>query len=99
MSFNKPKDTKEWVQEVLKYRNDTKLLEELEKWEIPKFPLSGKVLMNEYNLKAGRFVGEIIKQLKLHWAENGFDMTTEDLLKAAPKIIEEVENKIKLTKS
>ncbi|XP_044728577.1 CCA tRNA nucleotidyltransferase 1, mitochondrial [Chrysoperla carnea] len=99
LSFNKPKDTKEWVQEVLKYRNDTKLLEELEKWEIPKFPLSGKVLMNEYNLKAGRMVGEIIKQLKLHWAENGFGMTTEDLLKAAPKIIEEVENKIKLTKS
>lgn len=40
----KQKDAIEYVREVLKYRGDEKLLEQFNNWEIPRFPVTGKVL-------------------------------------------------------
>jgi hypothetical protein len=46
-SKGKTGDTKEWVCEVLKYRGATDLLSEFEQWTLPRFPLSGNILMEK----------------------------------------------------
>ena len=45
---NKEKSTKEWVLETLKYRGgeyNKGIMEEMERWDCPKFPVSGKDLL------------------------------------------------------
>ena len=42
---NKPKDALEWTLELLRYQGRLDLLAELSKWSLPRFPLSGRVLI------------------------------------------------------
>lgn len=81
----KPLDTKLWIIEALKY-NNSPLLPEFEKWNIPKFPISGNML-KEQGVDSGKFMGKVIDNLKQYWADNNFDMTSEELLKHLPRVV------------
>lgn len=80
------------MREVLKYKGDEKLLEEFNNWEIPKFPVNGKIL-KESGVPPGKMYGPIMNKLKDIWIENEYKHTTEDLAKMIPSIIEEFQSK------
>lgn len=88
----KQKDAVDYVKEVLKYRGDEKLLNEFNNWEIPKFPVNGKIL-KENGVPPGKMYGPIISKLKDLWIENNYKHTTEDLVKIIPSVIEEFQRK------
>ncbi|CAB3245707.1 unnamed protein product [Arctia plantaginis] len=94
----KQKDAIEYVKEVLKYRGDEKLLEDFNKWEVPRFPVSGKLLKNA-GVPPGKMYGPIISRLKDMWIENEYKQTASDLVKYIPDILEEFgNNKLKHAK-
>ncbi|KAM3960552.1 CCA tRNA nucleotidyltransferase 1, mitochondrial [Aphomia sociella] len=84
----KQKDCVEYVREVLKYKGEGSLLMEFNKWEIPRFPINGKIL-KENNVAPGKMYSPILNKLKDIWIENEYKQSTEDLVKLIPVIIEE----------
>ncbi|XP_026745361.1 CCA tRNA nucleotidyltransferase 1, mitochondrial-like [Trichoplusia ni] len=94
----KQKDAIEYVREVLKYRGDENLLEQFNKWEVPRFPISGKML-KEAGVPPGRMYGPIISKIKEMWIDNEYKQSEAELVKIIPNIIEEFSNnKIKNNK-
>ncbi|CAG9813433.1 unnamed protein product [Phaedon cochleariae] len=92
-SKSKPSDTKNMCIEVLKYINSP-YWEDLVKWEIPKFPVSGNVL-KENGVESGRFMGVVMNELKIFWANNDFNLSVEELVKEIPRISNELAEKKK----
>ncbi|KAG6455496.1 hypothetical protein O3G_MSEX009225 [Manduca sexta] len=88
----KQKDAVDYVREVLKYRGEEALIEQFNKWEIPKFPINGKVMMNA-KVPPGKMYGPIINKLKDIWIESDYQQTADDLVKLIPGIIDEIKNK------
>ncbi|KAI5631155.1 poly A polymerase head domain-containing protein [Phthorimaea operculella] len=86
----KQKDAIEYVREVLKYRGDESLLEQFNKWEVPRFPVGGKTLKDN-GVPAGKMYGKIISKLKETWIDNEYKQSADDLVKLIPNIIEEEE--------
>lgn len=84
----KQKDAVDYVREVLKYRGAKKLLELFNNWEIPRFPVNGKILKDN-GVPPGKMYGPIISRLKDIWIENEYKQTAEDLVKLLPSIIDE----------
>lgn len=94
----KQKDVIEYVKEVLKYRGDEKLLEDFNKWPVPKFPVSGKLLTTA-GVPPGKLFGPVIGRLKEIWMENEYKQTANDLLQHVPDILQEFGcNKLKRSK-
>ncbi|KAG7297902.1 hypothetical protein JYU34_018657 [Plutella xylostella] len=88
----------EYVREVLKYRGDEKLLDQFNKWDMPKFPIGGKELKDN-GVPPGKMYGKIIARLREMWIENEYKQTSSDLVKLIPIVLEEFENlKIKKDK-
>lgn len=46
-SKNKSLDVKHWTQEAMKYTGSLDLLQQYEAWELPKFPVSGNILVEQ----------------------------------------------------
>lgn len=84
----KQKDAIEYVREVLKYRGDEELLQKFNKWEVPRFPVGGKILKDN-GVPPGKMYGPIINKLKKIWIENEYKHTADDLVKHIPDILEE----------
>lgn len=85
-SKSKPSDAKLWCGEVLKY-NNSQYLNEFMDWNIPKFPVTGHMLQQlDVDVK-GRFMGKVLNDLKIYWADNDFNFSDEELLKHAPHVI------------
>lgn len=80
----------EYVKEVLKYRRDA-ALEQFNEWEVPLFPISGKML-KDAGVPPSKMYGPIINKLKAIWIENEYKQSGEELIKHIPNIIEEFEN-------
>ena len=53
-----------------------KYLENLEK---PKFPIKAKIIMEKYNLKEGKELGQKLKFLENLWVENSFNISEKDV--------------------
>lgn len=87
----KQKDAIEYVKEVLKYRGD-ELLKQFNEWEVPRFPISGKML-KDAGVPPGKMYGPIINKLKNIWIENEYKQPEEELIKQIPNIIEEFDSK------
>lgn len=87
----KQKDAMEYVKELLKYRGD-ELLNQFNEWEVPRFPISGKML-KDAGVPPGKMYGPIINKLKDIWIENEYKQLAGELIKHIPSIIEEFENK------
>ncbi|KAJ8723866.1 hypothetical protein PYW07_007846 [Mythimna separata] len=83
----KQKDAIEYVRELLKYRGDA-LLQQFNEWEVPRFPITGKML-KDAGVPPGRMYGPIINKLKDIWIENEYKQSEEELLKHIPDMIEE----------
>ncbi|CAI5450850.1 unnamed protein product [Caenorhabditis angaria] len=56
------------------------ILEIIEKFESPKFPIDGKVLMSSGNLKKGPHVRNVLMYLFDLWRQSKFSMSQEELL-------------------
>ncbi|XP_054716084.1 CCA tRNA nucleotidyltransferase 1, mitochondrial-like [Uloborus diversus] len=79
-SKHKTSDVHEWCCEVLKYCGQGALWRQLKEWQVPKFPISGHLLM-ERGLRPGPQMTRVMTRLKGAWVESGFTMTREELLR------------------
>lgn len=91
-STNKHNVYREYIKEVLKYLGAMQLLDEFEKWVIPRFPISGESL-RKYDVERPKTYGYIINRLKQIWVTEDFKLTTEQLMQKIPDIIDEVEGR------
>ncbi|VEN59329.1 unnamed protein product [Callosobruchus maculatus] len=82
---SKPTDIKKMATEVLKY-NNSPYIDDFEKWEIPKFPVSGTML-KEKGVEGGRFMGVVIAELRQVWADGEFKLSAEELLEELPNVL------------
>lgn len=82
-------DVQEWICEVLKYRADAELLERFRCWDVPRFPVTGNMLL-ERGLRSGPKFAAILGKLKEIWFESDFTMSADDLLKQLPDILAQV---------
>lgn len=92
---NSPKkylEAKAMVLELLKYQNKMNIYYDLEAWQLPRFPITGNDL-REHGVGPGKYMGLVINSLKQTWAQNDFNMTSEDLLKLVPNILSELNYK------
>ncbi|XP_077992379.1 CCA tRNA nucleotidyltransferase 1, mitochondrial-like [Glandiceps talaboti] len=79
MGLFKDKDTITKVTELLKYKGEAAMLEELQNWEIPKFPVSGNDLI-KIGVKPSKKFGKQIDKLREVWKNSNFTATKEELL-------------------
>lgn len=87
----KTKDTIEYVQELLRYQGEEDLLEQFTKWEMPRFPVSGNVLIKN-GIPPGKRHGPILKKLKAIWIDNNYVQSVEELAKLIPEVAEDVDS-------
>ncbi|XP_017086855.2 CCA tRNA nucleotidyltransferase 1, mitochondrial [Drosophila bipectinata] len=80
-----PNVNRDYVEQLLKYTNKLDLYQQLKSWPKPTFPVNGHAL-SSLGLK-GKKVGQVMNELKLHWADSDFKSTSEDLLKLVPDIL------------
>lgn len=64
---------------LLTFTGQDDILREIESWEIPVFPVSGKDLINA-GISPGPKMGAKLKFLKNAWADSGFELSKEELL-------------------
>ena len=63
-------------------KKNNKLIElkkHFEKLEKPKFPIKTEIIMEKYNLKEGRELGQKIKHLENLWVENNFNISEKEV--------------------
>ena len=66
----------------LSNKKNSKLLElkkYFENLEIPKFPIKAKIIMEKYNLKEGKELGQKLKYLENLWVENSFSISEKEV--------------------
>ena len=61
-------------------RDDQALLETIEKWEVPEFPLRGDQLIKELGIPKGPLVSRYYTMGKTKWKENQFLLDKEEVL-------------------
>lgn len=88
---NKYEVYREFMNEILRYRGAMELLDELEQWKIPKFPINGN-LMRE-RVPNQKMIGQVLINLKKIWIDEDFKLTDEQLLEQIPHILDELEEK------
>lgn len=86
----------EYVKEVLKYRGALQLLEEFERWKIPRFPIGGNELKE--HVPDSRMIGLVINELKSIWLDKDFTLSNKQLLEHVPSIVNEIKEKRALRK-
>ncbi|XP_054746971.1 CCA tRNA nucleotidyltransferase 1, mitochondrial [Anastrepha obliqua] len=87
-----PYAKREFVEELLKYTNQTELYKNLKAWQTPRFPLSGSML-KERGLPADKRMGVIMTMLRSIWIESNFSTSGEELLgQHLPKVLEKIES-------
>lgn len=67
------------VLELLKYQGEKKLLDELSRWSIPRFPVSGHDL-RKLGFTSGKEIGTILQELRDMWKKSHYQMSKEELL-------------------
>ncbi|XP_051568267.1 CCA tRNA nucleotidyltransferase 1, mitochondrial-like isoform X2 [Myxocyprinus asiaticus] len=72
-------DTQSKVLELLKYQGEKKLLDELRRWSIPRFPVSGHDL-RKLGITSGKEIGTILQELRDTWKNSHYQMSKEELL-------------------
>ncbi|XP_072761725.1 CCA tRNA nucleotidyltransferase 1, mitochondrial isoform X2 [Anoplolepis gracilipes] len=87
---------REYVKEVLRYRGAIDLLNELEQWKIPKFPING-VMLKEH-VPTPKLTGPVIAKLQKLWVDEDFKLTGEQLLEHVPSILNDLEEKMESQK-
>lgn len=83
-----PKVALRRCEELLKYRGDKYLIERLQAWEVPRFPISGTMLL-ENGVAQGPQTGRMIIELRKAWVYSDFQKTPEELLNKDLPIIKQ----------
>ncbi|XP_066305444.1 CCA tRNA nucleotidyltransferase 1, mitochondrial-like [Branchiostoma lanceolatum] len=83
----------ERVCEVLKYNGDTAVLSELQSWTIPRFPVTGKHLL-EKGVVFGLEVGWLKDKLVALWIDSDCSLTFEELIGRVDNLRKEVPKEI-----
>lgn len=83
-----PKIKNEYVVELAKYFGKPDLVDELQAWETPEFPVTGEMLI-QAGLKPGPQMGTILRSLEKEWKESGYtkEWSPEDLEKEIDEIL------------
>lgn len=90
----KPNVLQEYVIELLRYRGEMQLLDEFERWTIPKFPVNGTMLMK--HMPIHKMIGSVLTELKKIWIDADFKLTDEQLIEHVPSIVGELEEKYQM---
>ena len=77
-----------WAIELVKFRNQYDLVSHLNNFRLKPFPVNGDDLI-EIGYKPNIKLGITIKNLKDYWADNGYNVSKEDILKLAKEKINE----------
>ncbi len=67
---------------LISNKKNNKLIElkkYFEKLEKPKFPVKAKIIMEKYNLKEGKELGQKLKSLEYLWVENNFNISEKEV--------------------
>ncbi|XP_011860796.1 PREDICTED: CCA tRNA nucleotidyltransferase 1, mitochondrial isoform X2 [Vollenhovia emeryi] len=80
----------DYVKELLRYHGAMQLLDEFERWTIPKFPVNGDMLKS---VPIHQMIGSVLGQLKKIWIDADFKLTGEQLMEHVPGIVGELEEK------
>ncbi|KAM6947392.1 CCA tRNA nucleotidyltransferase 1, mitochondrial isoform 1-T2 [Lycodopsis pacificus] len=72
-------DTQSKVCELLKYQGEDKLLAELSRWSVPRFPVSGHDL-RRLGVTSGKEIGATLQQLRDIWKKSRYQMDKDELL-------------------
>lgn len=81
----------DYVKELLRYRGAMELLDEFERWVIPKFPVNGSMLMK--HVPKQKMIGSILIELKKIWIDADFKLTDEQLMEHVPSIVSKLKEK------
>lgn len=76
---NRELDSQSKVCELLKYQGEEKLLAELCRWSIPKFPVSGHDLRT-MGVVSGKEIGATLQKLRDIWKKSRYQMDKDELL-------------------
>eukprot|EP00066_Takifugu_rubripes_P023431 XP_011612697.1 PREDICTED: CCA tRNA nucleotidyltransferase 1, mitochondrial [Takifugu rubripes] len=72
-------DNQNRVCELLKYQGEQKLLAELSRWSIPRFPINGHDL-RRMGITSGKEIGSTLQQLREVWKKSRYRMDKDELL-------------------
>ncbi|KAM8917490.1 CCA tRNA nucleotidyltransferase 1, mitochondrial isoform 1-T2 [Spinachia spinachia] len=72
-------DTQSKVCELLKYQGEEKLLAELSRWSVPRFPISGHDL-RRLGITSGKDIGGTLQELRDIWKKSRYQMDKDELL-------------------
>ena len=86
----KMQDTFLFVEQLLLYRGEAELAEQFKQWEMPRFPVKGDQL-KQAGCPPGRLMSVVMTKLKTMWKEANFEMSTEELVKAIPAILDSID--------
>ncbi|XP_032406316.1 CCA tRNA nucleotidyltransferase 1, mitochondrial [Xiphophorus hellerii] len=72
-------DSQSKVCELLKYQGEEKLLAELQRWSVPRFPVSGHDL-RKMGVASGKEIGTNLQELRDIWKKSRYQMDKDELL-------------------
>ncbi|XP_041835574.1 CCA tRNA nucleotidyltransferase 1, mitochondrial isoform X2 [Melanotaenia boesemani] len=72
-------DSQSKVCELLKYQGEEKLLSELCRWSMPRFPISGHDL-RKVGIASGKEIGATLQKLRNIWKKSHYQMDKDELL-------------------
>lgn len=72
-------DSQSKLLELLKYQGEKKIHNELSRWSIPRFPVSGHDL-RKLGITSGKEIGTILQELRETWKKSRYQMSKEELL-------------------
>jgi len=88
----KPVNTRMFVEQVLKYRGDTELLQEFEDWTVPRFGVTGNHL-KEAGCPPGKIMSVVLSKLKEEWKQSDFTVEVDQLVSQIPSVLDGVDLK------
>ena len=88
----KPENTRMFLEQVLKYRGDTKRLQEFLDWTIPRFGVTGHHL-KEAGCPSGKIMSVVLAKLKEEWKLSDFTLETHQLISQIPRVLENIDLK------
>ena len=83
------------VLELVKYRGIKEIYGNLNKWDVPKFPVKGNVFQTI--IKQDPNIGVVLNKLRHIWIENNFTLTQDDLLEQVPSVLKELNIEMELS--
>ncbi|XP_035243917.1 CCA tRNA nucleotidyltransferase 1, mitochondrial [Anguilla anguilla] len=70
--------------ELLKYQGEVRLLAQLQRWAIPRFPVSGHDL-RKMGISSGKEIGVILQNLRDVWKKSHYQMGKDELLNSVTR--------------